>query len=89
MAVGIVHGIMTGAGVIITMFRGSIMMWTQGGEDITGTVIGTVASGVMTRFLTKGFNETGRIGGVIDTGKGKEPGASRAIGPDLNNRDRN
>ena len=87
MAVGIVHGIMTGAGVIITMFRGSIMMWTQGGEDITGTVFGTGASGIMNRFLTNDFNGTGRPGIIIDTGKGKEPGVFRVINPDHSHRD--
>jgi hypothetical protein len=43
----------------------------------------------MNGFLTNDFNETGRIGIVIDTGKDKEPGASRVINPGHNHRDRN
>ena len=89
MAVGIAHGIMTGAGVIIVMFQGSILMWTQVGEDTTGTVIGTGTRGIMNGFLTNDFNGTGRAGKIIDTGKGKEPGVSRAINLDHNHRDRN
>ena len=43
----------------------------------------------MNGFLTNDFNRTGRAGIIIDIGKGKEPGASRAINLDRNNRDRN
>jgi hypothetical protein len=42
----------------------------------------------MSGFPTNGFNRTGRAGIMIDIGKGKEPGASRAISPDRHNRDR-
>jgi hypothetical protein len=43
----------------------------------------------MNGFLTDNVDRTGRAGIMIDIGKGKEPGASRAINLDLNNRDRN
>jgi hypothetical protein len=43
----------------------------------------------MTGFLTNDFNRTGRAGIIIDIGKSKKPGASRAINLDRNNRDRN
>jgi hypothetical protein len=43
----------------------------------------------MNGFLTNDFNRTGRAGIMIDIGKGKELGASRAINLDHNNRDRN
>jgi hypothetical protein len=43
--VGIAHIIMTGAGVIITPFQVFISMWTQVGEDTTGTIIGTGTGG--------------------------------------------
>ena len=43
----------------------------------------------MNGFLTNDFNRTGRAGKMIDIGKGKELGASRAINLDRNNRDRN
>jgi hypothetical protein len=42
----------------------------------------------MNGFLTNNFNRTGRAGRVIDTGKRKKPGASRAINLDRNKRDR-
>jgi hypothetical protein len=87
--VGIDHVIITGAGVIIAMFQVFIMMSTRVGEDIIETVIGTGTSGTMNRFITSIFNRTGRRGIIIDIGKGKERGASRAINLDHNNRDRN
>jgi hypothetical protein len=43
----------------------------------------------MNGFLIDDFNRTGRAGKMIDIGKGKGIGASRAIDLDLNNRDRN
>jgi hypothetical protein len=43
----------------------------------------------MNGFLTHDFNRTGRAGMIIDIGKGEEPGGSRAINLDPNNRDRN
>ena len=87
--VGIAHIIITGAGVIITMFPVFILMWTQGGEDTTETIIGTGTGGTMNGFLTNNFNRTGRAGKMIDIGKGKELGASRAINLDHKNRYRN
>jgi len=86
--VGTVHVIITGAGVIITMFQVSILMSTQVGEDTTETIIGTGTDGTMNGFLTDNFNRTGRAGIIIDIGKGKELGASKAINPDPNSRDR-
>ena len=53
------------------------------------TVIGMGTGGTMNRFLTAGFMLTGGTGILIDIGKGKEPGASRAINPDPNHRDGN
>ena len=41
----------------------------------------------MNGFLTNDFNRTGRAGIIIDIGKGEEPGVSRAINLDHNNRD--
>jgi len=52
-------------------------------------MIGTDTGGTMSGFLIDNFNRTGRLGMTIDIGKGKEPGASRAINLDHNNRDRN
>ncbi len=43
----------------------------------------------MNGFLTNDCNRTGRAGKIIDVGKGKELGASRAINLDHNSRDRN
>ena len=43
----------------------------------------------MNGFLTHDFNGTGRAGKIIDVGKSKEPGASRVINLDRNNRYRN
>ena len=43
----------------------------------------------MNLFLTNDCNRTGKAGIVIDTGKGKKRGASRAINLDHNNKDRN
>jgi hypothetical protein len=43
----------------------------------------------MNGFLISDFTRTGRAGIIIDTGKGEEPGASRAINLDRNPRDRN
>jgi hypothetical protein len=43
----------------------------------------------MNGFLTSDFTRTGRAGVIIDTGKGEEPGAFRAINLDRPPRDRN
>jgi hypothetical protein len=43
----------------------------------------------MNGFLTDDFNRTGKAGIIVDIGKDKEPGASRAINPERKNRDRN
>jgi hypothetical protein len=43
----------------------------------------------MNGFLIGDFSRTGRAGIMIDIGKGKERGASRAINLDRNNRYRN
>jgi hypothetical protein len=43
----------------------------------------------MNGFIPDISTRTGGSGTTIDIGKGKERGASRAIGPDHNNRDRN
>jgi hypothetical protein len=43
----------------------------------------------MNPFTTNNFTRTGRGGTMIDIGKGKELGASKAINLDRNNRDRN
>jgi hypothetical protein len=87
--VGIAHVIMTGAGVIMTMFRVFILMWTQVGEDTIETVIGTSTGGTMNGFLAGDFNRTGRVGMISDTGEGKELGMSRNIEFNPNNKDRN
>jgi hypothetical protein len=88
-AVGIAPIIITGAGVTITMFPVFILMLTRVGEDTTETMIGTGTDGIMNGFLTGGFNRTGKVGKPIDIGKGREPGASRVINLDRNNKDRN
>ena len=87
--VGIAHIITTAVGVIITLFQVFILMLTQVGEATIETMIGTVIVGTMNGFLTGNFNRTGRVGIAIDTGKSKEPGASRAINLDRNSRYRN
>jgi hypothetical protein len=43
----------------------------------------------MNGFLRDDFTRAGRAGVIIDTGKGEEPGGSRAINLDRNPRDRN
>jgi hypothetical protein len=45
--------------------------------------------GTMNGFHTNDFNRAGRAGKMNDIGKGNEPGASRAINLDHNNRNRN
>jgi uncharacterized membrane protein YtjA (UPF0391 family) len=88
-AAGIARIIITGAGVIITMFPVFILMSIPVGEDTTGIITGTGTAGTMSGFLTSDFSRTGRAGKMIGTGKGKEPGASRAISRDRSSRDRN
>jgi hypothetical protein len=83
--VGIARTIMTGAGFIIVVFQVFILMWTRGGEDTTGPIIGTDTGGIMRGFLTNDFTRTGRAGIIGDIGKGKEPGALRAINLDRKN----
>jgi len=86
---GIAHIIITGVGLIITMFHVFIMTWTRVGDNTIENIIGMDIHGTMNEFLTDNFSETGETGVVIDIGKGKELGASRAINPDRNSRDRN
>jgi hypothetical protein len=88
-AAGIARSIMTGAGAIITKFRHSILMWTLVGEDTTENIVGTGTDGTTNGFLPRSLNGTGVPGIAIDTGKGKEPGVSRAISPGHNNREWN
>jgi hypothetical protein len=85
---GIAHIIITRVGGIITVFQVFISMWTQVGEDTTETITGTGTGGTMNGFLTNNSNRTGRVGIMIDIGKSKELGASRAINLDHHNRDR-
>ncbi len=88
--VGTAHVIMTGAGVIMTMFQVFISMSTQAGEDTTEIIIGVGTGGTMNGFLIGGFKRTGRAGKIIDIGEEKEPGVSRAIEIGRHsNRDRN
>ena len=87
--VGIVHIIITGAGVIIEMFRAFILMLTRVGEDTTETVTGTDTGGTINGFPSGEFNKTGGAGIVVDIGKGEVVGASRTINPHHNNRDSN
>jgi hypothetical protein len=44
--------------------------------------------GTMNRFVTNTFIRTGRPGIILDIGKGKERGVSKAIDLDHNNRNR-
>ena len=78
-AVGTGHVIMTGVGVIMTMFQLFISMSTQVGEDTTGIIGGAGTDGPTNEFPTGDFNRTGRTGTIIITGEEKEPGVSRAI----------
>ena len=87
--IGIAHIIITEAGVIIAMFQVFILMSIPVGEDTIETITGTGTAGTMSGFPTYDFNRTGRAGKMIDIGKGKEPGASRAISRAHNNSDRN
>jgi hypothetical protein len=89
MGAGIAPVIITGGGFIIEISQPFILMWTQVGEDTTGTVIGTDTGGTMSGSLADDFNRTGRAGTIIDIGKEKEPGACRVINLDRNHRDRN
>jgi hypothetical protein len=45
--------------------------------------------GATNEYLTNNFSGTGRPGIILDVGKSKELGASRAIDRDRNPRDRN
>ena len=87
--VGIVRNIITGVGIIITIFQISILMLIRVGEDITEAIIGMGTGGTINGFLITGFDRTGKAGTMIDIGKGGERGASRTINHDRNNRDRN
>ena len=87
--VGIAHIIITGVGPIITMSQVFILILTPTGEDTTETIIGTDTGGTMNEFLTTDFKRTGRAGILIDIGKEKEVGVSRAINLDRDIRDRN
>jgi hypothetical protein len=87
---GTARVIITGAGVIMTVFQFFISMSTRVGEATTEIVIGAGTRGSMNGFLTGGFNRTGRAGTVIDTGEEKEAGVSTTIEIDRHsNRDRN
>jgi len=86
---GIAHGIITGAGGIMTVCPVFILMSTPGGEATTETIIGTGTGGTMNRFLTNDFNRTGRAGRKLDIGNGKERGTSRTINLDHNHSARN
>jgi len=88
-AAGIAHVIMTGVGFISIECQVFILMSTRGGEDSTETMTGTDTGGTINGFLTSDFDRTGRAGTIMDIGEGKEPGASRAINLELNNRDSN
>jgi methionine-rich copper-binding protein CopC len=59
-------------------------MWIQDGEDTTEIILGMGTNGTINGFLTNNFNRTGRVGNLIDIGKSKELGASRAINPNRN-----
>ena len=87
--VGIALIIMIRVGLTITPSRIFIMILTRAGEGTTETVIGMVTAGTMNGFLTSDFTVTGITGTLIDIGKGKEPGAFRAISLDPNHRDGN
>ena len=87
--VGITSITMTEAGAIIAMFQVLISTWIQLGEDTTGLILGTAIVGTLIGFLIEDFNRTERSGKMIGIGKGKEPGASRAINLDRSNRNRN
>jgi hypothetical protein len=80
---------MTVTGGIMTVFRASILMYIQGGDNTTETMIGMGTSGTMNGFLTNGFSRTGRAGMRINIGRSKKRGASRGIGLDRNSRNRN
>jgi len=86
---GIAHIIITGAGLIITMFQVFILMSTRVGEDTIEIIIGTDTGGTMSVFPTDDFSRTGRAGVMTGIGTGREPGVSRVISLDRNNRDRN
>ena len=88
-AAGIAHITMTEAGVIISVFQVFILMWTLDGEGTTETMIGKGTDGTMNEFLTNDFNKTGRVGKIVDIGKGMELGASKTFTLGRNNRDRN
>jgi hypothetical protein len=77
--------ITTGVGLITMLFHFFILMWIRVGEDTTESVAGMDTRGTMTGYLTGDFNRTGRAGAMIDIGKDKGPGASRAINPGRNN----
>jgi hypothetical protein len=88
--VGTARVIITGAGVIMTVFQLSISMSTRAGEDTTEIVDGTGTHGSMNGFLSGDFTRTGGAGTIIDTGQEKEPGVSTTIEIDHpTNRDRN
>ena len=85
---GIAHLITTGVGLFLTVSQVFILMWTLVGEVTTEAIIGTDTRGTMNGLITNASNTAGGAGIMIDIGKGKETGASRAITLDCNNRDR-
>ena len=87
---GIVPTITTGVGFITTGCRVSTSMWILSGECFIEIMSGTGTGGIMNGFLTGTFGRTGRVGGAIVTGRGKErTGASNAISRGRSSRDRN
>ncbi len=78
-AAGIARGIMTGAGLIITMFQTFIMTCRRIGGDITEIITGKGTAGTINGFLSMMSSETGRDGRMIDIGRDNEPGVFKAI----------
>jgi hypothetical protein len=88
-AAGIGHIIITAGGLTMTVFQVFILMWIPAGDDTIENIAGTDIRGTMNAYPISNFNGTGRVGEVIDIGKGKKLGASRTTNPSRNSRGRN
>ncbi|HNY70778.1 MAG TPA: hypothetical protein PL032_07685 [Syntrophorhabdus sp.] len=64
------------------------MMWTRSGEDITRSATGMVTTGTMREFPTSDYNDSGKTGVTISTGKESIPGVSGSTAPSRQTRGR-
>jgi hypothetical protein len=83
-AVGIARGTTTRVGRTIKEFRIFIIRCQQAGGIITGTVVGTDISGIISGFLSARCNRTGEPGKKTGIGRGIIPGVCNVPNISLN-----